>query len=975
FKIDRTGTDEYSWYVNPGLTTQRPTRDGPLVLVSMKNSEASIEQKNYLRGYVQSFDNALYSANYRDPVSGYNAWIDRGSWVDHHWLNMVTKNPDALRLSAYFHKDRLGKINAGPIWDFDRTLFSYDGRDSDPVGWNGSGDATDYFNLDWWGRLFTDADFKQAWADRWIELRRGAFATINLHAIVNAMAAEIGPDAALRNYTRWNIFPDSSRGGTFSGETSALKNWLTSRMSWIDTQIRTTPSISRATGVVTAGTTVTLSGSGGTIYYTLNGQDPRAAGGGIVGTAYTGAVTINATTVLTTRIRFSDGTWSGPASAVYLVNEVFAAAGDIAITELNYNPLSATGAEASSSPFVGGDDFEFIEIHNVGTRRVNLFGVTFAEGFPFQSLTLPAFTLNQGDYVLVVKNKTAFTLRYGSGVTPRIVGEWSTGSLGNGGEQIRLLARDSSVIQDFTFSDAGAWPGRADGKGATLEYVGASFTTAALNLGTNWRASSEFHGTPAAPGTGPEESVVINEVLSHASSPFVQAIELRNNTASPIDVGGWYLSNAGAPEDLDSFRQFRIAAGTTIPAGGYLVFDERNFNPNGAWNPSAGVPGPGEFSFSLYRDNDAWLIRSDDAGKPTRLVNRVEFGPARLGETWGRWPNGTGSLYPLVQQTLFDSASATTPKATLGAINSAPRVGPLLVSEIQHSPATGSVELEFIEVRNTGSTAQSLANWRLRGDADFDFTSQSLQPGGLLVVVPFAPTDTARANAFRSAYQIAATVPLAGPWDVGNRLDPSGSVVLYRAEAEPAGEPGFIPRTTEDVVNYSIASPWPFPSTPGLSLNRRGTTTAGDFATSWKYDVPTPGGVGVSYAAWKAFFFPAGGAGTGDAEDFDGDGSGNYLEYIRITNPRVADDQVSLLPTLVRQNGQGAVNYIFTFNRPLDRPGTTYLVEQSGDLISWAPAQDTLVSVAADTETRQVVVSAGIDGPPQLFFRLRTTNQ
>jgi hypothetical protein len=102
----------------------------------MSNSEASQEQKNYLRNHVQGFENALFSANYTDPITGYAPWIDRGAWIDHHWLNVVTKNPDALRLSSYFHKDRLGRIAAGPIWDFDRTLFSYDGRDSNP--WDGT---------------------------------------------------------------------------------------------------------------------------------------------------------------------------------------------------------------------------------------------------------------------------------------------------------------------------------------------------------------------------------------------------------------------------------------------------------------------------------------------------------------------------------------------------------------------------------------------------------------------------------------------------------------------------------------------------------------------------------------------------------------------------------------------------------------------------------------------------------------------
>ena len=88
--------------------------------------------------------------------------------------------------------------------------------------------------------------------------------------------------------------------------------------------------------------------------------------------------------------------------------------------------------------------------------------------------------------------------------------------------------------------------------------------------------------------------MVINEVLTHANLPLVDAIELHNVTSARIDVSGWYLSDSA-----NDFRQFRIPDATVIPADGYLSFDEYDFNP-GRWEPQAG-------GFALDR---AWVRTS-----------------------------------------------------------------------------------------------------------------------------------------------------------------------------------------------------------------------------------------------------------------------------------------------------------------------------------------------------------------------------
>ncbi len=144
FKIDRKDNDEFGWRTSRGLPSEPLAM---IVLTSLKAAELQSEQRDYLTNTVQAFEAALYSATFTNPVTGYAPHLDRPSWIDHHILNVVPKNVDGLRLSAYFYKDRLGPIGAGPIGDFDRSLDSYDGRDNESSGWVGTGDATPYFHL------------------------------------------------------------------------------------------------------------------------------------------------------------------------------------------------------------------------------------------------------------------------------------------------------------------------------------------------------------------------------------------------------------------------------------------------------------------------------------------------------------------------------------------------------------------------------------------------------------------------------------------------------------------------------------------------------------------------------------------------------------------------------------------------------------------------------------------------------------
>lgn len=518
-------------------------------------------------------------------------------------------------------------------------------------------------------------------------------------------------------------------------------------------------------------------------------------------------------------------TWSALSAAQFFLNQT-AGPGDLAITELNYHPYEPTAAETAAG-FTDAEDFEFVEIRNVGDETLDLTGVKLGVGVAFDFTGSQVTTLAPGAYVVVAKNLAAFTARYGA---QRPAAGVFTGALSNAGEILRLESATAETIHEFTYDDSGDWPGRADGGGSSLEVVS---VVGDYNDPENWQPSVEYGGTPGGPSAGPLASVVVNEVLSHTDLPDLDSIELFNPTAQAIDLSGWYLTDS-----TDLVQKYKIPAGTVIAAGGYLVFDENDFNP------TPNNPADNHFSLNAAHGDDLWIVAADAAGMPTRFIDHVDFGAIANGETWGRWPNATGSLAPMVTR-------------TLGAANSGPRVGPLVISEIMYNPpAAGGLQaadLEYVEIYNPTNSEVDLSHWTLGAGVDYSFPLGTKLPAHQALVVvhfdPALPENATLLTGFRTVYGLTPNVRLVGGF-VG-ALDNGGETLrLFRPDAPPEDEPGFYPQLPEDQADYNDAAPWPTtPDGGGQSLTRYSPQLWGDDADSWVAAAPSPGSVTLPVVA------------------------------------------------------------------------------------------------------------------------------
>ena len=561
-------------------------------------------------------------------------------------------------------------------------------------------------------------------------------------------------------------------------------------------------------GDISAGAELAFSGDE-FIFYTLDGSDPRLPGGGVSSSAILfsqgATVTLDTSTVVQSRT-FSNGEWSALNSSLFAIP---VSQSDLRISELHFNPAEPSSSE-SDAGFENNDDFEFIEIYNPSlTGTINLGGAQLSDGVSFDFGNVD---LLPGERVVVVEDVDAFMERYGD--SANVLGQWS-GALSNDGEKVTLSDSSSNEIMSVDYGNNDPWYNAADGHGFSL-VLEDPVNTPVDELGKyySWRSSTILGGTPGD-ASFDRAGVVVNEILAHTDAPQSDSIELLNTTEASINVGGWYLSDEG-----DDLFKYQIPAGTVIAAGGYLVFDESDFNVTST-------------GFALNgSEGDQVYLSQDIAGVAVALQDEVEFDATFNGESLGRLPDGSGRLTRLAE-------------TSFGSANGVAEVGPLVISEVNYhpdDPSTSTItdnDLEFIEIANPTSSDVDLTDWRIRGEADYDFVGGILPAGEAIVVVTFDPAvDAVKSNAFRANYGIGTDVAIVGGLSA-SLSNSSGRIALQQPDSPDAL--GEIPHVVVDEVVYDDLAPWPDTDGTGQSLERDDLRANGSFAISWVAAVPTPG--------------------------------------------------------------------------------------------------------------------------------------
>ncbi|MCE9616152.1 MAG: lamin tail domain-containing protein [Lentisphaerae bacterium] len=553
--------------------------------------------------------------------------------------------------------------------------------------------------------------------------------------------------------------------------------------------------------------------------------------------------------------RRGGGHWLCTATSLALVTTSSLA--QLVLTEVHYNPAPPTVFERQLG-FDDADDFEFLELANLGAAAVSLANVALLDGVVFNFATSPMQSLAPGGRAVVVNNLAGFRLRYPA--VTSIAGVYS-GKLGNTGDAL-AWRQPSGVVESCEYGDSGAWPELPDGRGWSLHRQDPTLAAASPAA---WRSSLWRHGSPGSADAAPS-GVVFNEILSHTDPPMVDLIELHNRGSQPVDISGWRIS-----DDPDALDKYVIPAGTVLGRGGYWTVTESQFR---------GVETQIERRFGLDGARGETLYLSAVSGASVRVDDTAAFGAQFNGESFGRWPNGFGAWFP---------QSARSP----GASNLGVRLPRLALTELQYQPSGPNPAWEFIELANLESFPVSLQAWRLTLGVEFDFPAgMQLAPGQTLVVVPFSPgLADARAH-FVQAWGMPPDTAMLGV--SSGRLNDAGEYVALNSPDEaPTEEPTFRPAVVEDLVFFSPSLPWPGGTAgQGQSLHRLDRRVVGTLATSWTAGVPSPGRLPVYDEDgdllpddWELRHFRSRAAAQGEATDADADDFPDRHEYVAGTDP------------------------------------------------------------------------------------------
>ena len=525
-------------------------------------------------------------------------------------------------------------------------------------------------------------------------------------------------------------------------------------------------------------------------------------------------------------------------------------------------------------------------------------------------------------------------------------------SLKASGEALGLYTATGSILDEIEFGPqlAGVSQGR--------------FPDAASNI-------VSFPGTesPGAPNYLWLTNVAINEALTHSEPPLEDAIELVNLTDTPVDIGGWWLS-----DDPGTIEKYQIPAGTIIPAHGYWVVYEAQFN-----NPNlASIP------FALSSQGDEVVLSAATNGTLTGYRTHVKFGPALNGVSFGRYVNSIGEpQFVAMSARSFgsdDPGSVEEFRLGTGAPNPYPLVGPVVISEIMYHPqdigTNDNTRDEFIELRNITGVPVPLYDpafptntWHLRDAVDFEFPPGTvMQPYDYLLVVSFDPINNPTALAqFKAAYHITAEVPIVGPYR-GKLANSSDEIELRRPDTPDTNG---VPYVLVERVKYSDSAPWPSAADgTGMSLQRVDNSLFGNDPANWFAAPPTPGPqaaiLDFDQDGMPDIWEMANGLdplNPLDATlDSDNDGMNNLQEYLAGTSPFDPQSVLRLEKPVAPVNG----SIILKFTALADH---SYAIESQTSLgAGW----ETIYSLPAASTNRLIILPFPMTNATHRFYRIRT---
>jgi len=379
---------------------------------------------------------------------------------------------------------------------------------------------------------------------------------------------------------------------------------------------------------------------------------------------------------------------------------------------------------------------EFVEFKNVGSSSVDLINYHISGGVAF--IFAGTTPLAPGGFAVLSGNETKFQEVYHRASDGQFVGK-----LGNNGDNIVVTNAIAQQIYNMTYNDKAPWPPASNG-----------FSLVTANPSSNptpqnpfsWRTSTFVGGTPYRDDTGPTApvdpsyaNIRLTEIMYNpASNPSAEFLELKNVGSSSIN-----MTNLRLVDGVDYVFPNNIL----LAAGAFYVITANTtaFQLRYSRAPS------GQYTGKLSSTGDRVALY-DIFGNDVLNVTYNDKSP---------WPGGPAQGIGLSLVLISPNSDESDPKSwrTSKSIHGSPfaddaPTGPLdttlsvlKLTEIMYSPRTlngySSADLEFLELKNTGSSAVDLSGSAVVDGVYFVFPPSSMvQPGAFFVLATNATDST-----------------------------------------------------------------------------------------------------------------------------------------------------------------------------------------------------------------------------------------
>ena len=200
----------------------------------------------------RSFEDALASANFKDPEKGYRKYIDQTSFIDYLLSTEFAHNVDGYRLSTslYKYRDSVDPRFKMSLWDLNLGFGNADYAE----GWRTDTWAYNFNDVApwdnplmpfWWYRFMEDPDFVESVKLRWTTYRKTNYSDENITAVIDSIYNVLNcENAQKRNFAawpRWNpyVWPNKYVASSYDDEINYLKRWIKERLEFMDDKLLT----------------------------------------------------------------------------------------------------------------------------------------------------------------------------------------------------------------------------------------------------------------------------------------------------------------------------------------------------------------------------------------------------------------------------------------------------------------------------------------------------------------------------------------------------------------------------------------------------------------------------------------------------------------------------------------------------------------------------------------------------------------